>query len=220
MTSRAKENNVMKRLVSLAVTVAVGLLFALPNTVLAQDPVRPELLLSNATTFYYNGTDKVNNPGYGNPTNDFLEAIRYFNDYMAAMPEMSVADSVSYFLKIADSYLQISKYAASNGGSPMWDKVVEYFQWMIDRDPPEEGLAYNNFQAGWATVNLEGYPSAMPYFETYLELSPDDYDNFMWIGRIYLSLSNNMRACDLFLHVLEHDASYADDTGPVSGPRS
>ncbi len=80
MTSRAKENNVMKRLVSLAMMVVVGMTFALPDTVLAQDPeqdtVRPELLLNNATVFYYNGTDKVNNPGSGDPTTDYLEGIR------------------------------------------------------------------------------------------------------------------------------------------------
>ncbi len=219
MTSRAIENNVMKRLVGLAAVVAAGLLFALPNTVLAQDPeqetVRPELILSNATIYYNTATDKVNNQGSGDPTNDFLEAIRYFNDYMAAMPEMTVEDSVGYQFKIADSYDQISKYAAANGSEPMWDKVLEYFQWLIDNNPSDQDNAYNNFRAGWATVQLQGYAAAMPYFETYLELVPDDYLNFMWVGRIYLSLSNNMRACDLFLHVLEHDASYADSVGPV-----
>ncbi len=86
---------------------------------------------------------------------------------------------------------------------------------MIDRDPPGEEPSYNNFQAGWATVKLEGYPSAMPYFEKYLELRPEDLNNFMWIGRIYLSLSNNNRACDLFLHVMESDPEFADGVGPA-----
>ncbi|MFC1628721.1 tetratricopeptide repeat protein [Gemmatimonadota bacterium] len=217
-TGRLRDDNVMRRLVNLTMTVGVGLLLTLPNAVLAQDPEQngppPELLLSNATSYYNTGSFKVQT-NEGDPTNDFIEAIRYFNDFLTAVPEIAFDDSVSIYRKLADSYLQISMFAPTNGGTPQWEKTLEYFQWMLDRNPPDEEPSYNNFQAGWAKMQLEGYPSAMPYFETYLELRPEDLGNFMWVARIYLSLSNNNRACDLFLHVLENDPAFADGVGPT-----
>ena len=218
-TGRLRDDNVMRRLVCLTMTFGMVLILALPNTALGQDPEQngppPALLISNAQSYYDTGTFKVQSNEGDDPTNDYTEAIRYFNLYMTAVPEIAFEDSVSIYRKLADSYFQISKFADSSGGTPQWEKVLEYFQWMLDRNPPDEEPSYNNFQAGWATVKLEGYPNAMHYFETYLELRPEDLDNFMWIGRIYLSLLNNNRACDLFMHVMESDPAFADGVGPA-----
>ena len=214
-----REHNVMKRLVNLTVTVGMGLLFTLPNTVLAQDPDQngppPELWLSNALSYYGNAVYKVQSQSGDDPTEDFTQAISNFHEYMEKVPEMAFQDSVGIMNKIADSYLEMSRYAVSTGGTPQWEKTLEYFQWLVDRDPPDEELSYNNFQAGWAKTQLEGFGPSMSYYEKYLELRPDDLRNFMWIGRIYLSLLDNNRACDLFLHVLDNDPSFADATGPA-----
>ncbi|MFC1500761.1 tetratricopeptide repeat protein, partial [Candidatus Zixiibacteriota bacterium] len=211
-TGRLREDNVINRLVKLTMTVSVGLLFALPNTILAQDPDQngppPELLLSNAMNYYNTAVDKVQT-GTGDPTNDFNDAIRYFNTYMTAVPEMTFEDSVSIMIRMADSYFKLSTYASANGGELHWEETLEYFQWLIDRNPPEEDLSFNNFQAGWAKVQIEGgYGPAMPFFEAYLELRTEDLERYDWVARIYLSLSNNNRACDLFLFILENDPAY------------
>ncbi len=125
-TGRLRDDNVMRRKVNLSIMVGVGLLLALPNTILAQDPEQngppPALLISNATSYYDTGSYKVQ-INEGDPTNDFTEAIRYFNLYMTAVPEITFLDSVSIFRKLADSYLQISKYATATDGTPQWEKT-------------------------------------------------------------------------------------------------
>lgn len=193
--------------------VALVILLAVPSFALAQveeeqEGPPPEVYLSNATNYYITATDKVNT-GEGDPTNDFAEAIRYFNIYLEAVPETSFEDSVSIYVKLADCYYQTSRYATDHNGAPQWEKALEYYQWLIDRNPPEADLGWNNYQAGWCKKEVEGgYGPAMPYFEKYLELRPDDLQTYVWVAQIYLSLMNNSRALDLFLFVLDKDPAY------------
>ncbi len=196
-----------------ALLVALVMLLVAPSWALAQveevqEGPPPELYLSNATNYYITAKDKIST-GTGNPTNDFQEAIRYFYLYMEIVPETSFEDSVSIYSKLADSYYELSNWSANNGAVPEWEKALEFYQWLIDRNPPEEELDYNNFRAGWCKKEVEGgYGPAMPYFEKYLELRPDDLGNYFWVAQLYLSLANQSRALDLFLFVLDNDPAY------------
>jgi len=203
-----------KQVAGAAAGLAVLLLLAVPTLVLAQGEEEqegppPQLLLSNATTYYTTATDKVQT-GAGDPTTDFHEAIRYYHLYMDAVQEMAFEDSVSIYSKIADAHWKLSDYASRNGGETEWEQAYELYQWLIERDPPTQDLAYNYFQAGWARVQLEGYAPAMEYFETYLELRPDDLGNQIWVAQLYLSISNPSAALDHYLYVFERDPDYPE----------
>ncbi len=212
-TGRTEQVTKSKQVAGAAAGLAVLLLLAVPTLVLAQGEEQegppPQLLMSNATTYYTTATDKVQT-GDGNPINDYHEAIRYYHLYLDAVPDIAFEDSVSIYSKIADSYWKLSDYASRNNSEVEWTEALEYYQWLIDRDPPQEDQSYNYFQAGWAKVQLEGYAPAMEYFETYLELRPEDLEKQVWVAQIYLSITNPNKALDHFLYVFERNPDYPD----------
>jgi|GEM_PF-1482778 len=189
--------------------LVVGLLvlvLALPGTSLAQveeeelqqESLPPMLLLSNADNFYRIALDRVQTQS-GDPTTDFNEAISYFNRYLEADTAAAFQDSARVYVMIADSYYTLSEWAESNGGTPVWPDAIRYYEWLIEREPPGEDIAFDHFRVAYAKSRLEGWGAGTPHLEKYLELRPEDLERRIWVARIYLSLMDNNRALDHFL---------------------
>ena len=166
-----------------------------------QDP-HPMLMLSNADNFYRIAKDKVQTQT-GDPTTDFNEAISYFHKYLEADTSIALGDSASVYSMIADSYYTLSEWAESSGTTPVWEDALQYYEWLIEREPPREDLAYNHFRVAWIKSRLKGWNAGTPHLEKYVELRPEDLPNRVWTARIYLSIMNNDRALDHFLIYLE-----------------
>ena len=195
----------MKTRFSTVLPVFLALLLSIPAVAFAQaeeepqqESVDPRLLLSNADNFYRIAKDKIQTQS-GDPTIDFNEGISYFNRYLAADSSISFEDSVRVYSIIADSYYSLSQWSEANGVDPIWEDAIRYYEWLIERDPPGEDIAYDHFCAAYAKSRLSGWSAGTQHLEKYLELRPEDLDRRVWVGRIYLSLMDNNRALDHFL---------------------
>lgn len=162
----------------------------------------PLLLLSSATTLFNTAIDRVNTNS-GDPTNDFIAAISYFHKYLAADTSLALADSASVYSKIADSYYTMSTWAEANGGTPVWEDALHYYEWLIERETPQEDLPLYHFNVAYIKSRLEDWSAGTPHLEKYLELRPDDIERRVWVARIYLSIPDNNRALDHFLIYLD-----------------
>ncbi len=195
----------MKTRFSTALPAILVLLLSIPAAAFAQveeeqqeESVDPRLLLSNADNFYRIAKDKIQMQS-GNPTIDFNEGISYFFRYLTADPNISFEDSVRVYSKIADSYYSLSQWSEANGADPVWEDAIRYYEWLIERDPPGEDIAFDHFCIAWAKSRLNGWDAGTPHLEKYLELRPEDLERRIWVARIYLSLMDNNRALDHFL---------------------
>jgi len=195
----------MKTRFSTVLPAVLALLLSIPAAAFAQveeeqqqESVDPRLLMSNADNFYRIAKDKIQTQS-GDPTADFGESISYFNRYLTALPSASFEDSVQVFSRLADSYYSLSQWSEDNGVDPVWEDAIRYYEWLIEREPPGEDIAYDHFCVAWAKSRLEGWNAGTPHMERYLELRPEDLDKRIWVARIYLSLMDNNRALDHFL---------------------
>ncbi len=176
-------------------------LLAAPAGVLAQQEDQgppPELLLSNAQSAYVTAEDKRQT---GNdPTADYQQAIREYHRFLEAKPDISVQDSASVYLKIADSHWEMGNY---NADPAMFAESIPFYQWLIDRDPENQRRAYNLIRAGYAVWQTTGLDHAVPYYRDYIELQPDDLPQRKVLAQALMSQGKMAEALDHYLVYFE-----------------
>jgi tetratricopeptide (TPR) repeat protein len=184
--------------------------------VVEQSGPPPELLLSNANNLWITADDKKTNQG-GDPTNDFKESIHYFFLYLATIEELSreisFDDSVRVYSKLASAYRGIAEAGTIDYVKAAWDTSLTYYQWLIDRNPEREYLAGNYLWAGYATWQVHGLTPAIPYYEEYVELKPDDLPQREFLIRTFMSTGDLVKATDHALVYLEKNPASADIAG-------
>jgi len=188
--------------------LAVLILLAAPAGALAQQEDQgppPELLLSNAQSAWVTAEDKRQT---GNdPTADYKQAIREFHRYLEAKPEISVEDSASVYLKIADSYWEMGNY---NQDPEMFAESIPFYQWLIDKDPENQSRAYNLIRAGYAVWQTTGLDDAVPYYQEYIELQPDDLPQRKVLAQALMSQGKLAEAADHYLVYFEQSPHEQD----------
>jgi tetratricopeptide (TPR) repeat protein len=205
--------------------LAVAVLFAGNSGVLAQQVEEqaveqsgppPELLLSNANNLWITAEDKKTNQA-GDPTRDYQESIHYFFLYMSTLEELSrelsFDDSVRVYSKLASAYRGIAEVGTVDYVKAAWDTSLSYYQWLIDRNPEREYLAGNYLWAGYATWQVNGLTPAIPYYEKYVELEPDDLPQREFLIRTFMSTGDLAKATDHALVYMEKNPANADIVG-------
>ena len=179
-------------------TVAAMLAVLLPAPAAAQGPP-PELLLSSANNMYITAEDK-RQTGDGDPAGDYREAIRYFNLYLEAVPEITTADSASIMFYLADSHFHLQA----------WAEAAAYYEWLFDRDPEAFRTPDNIRIFGYILWQLKGEEDALPWYQEYVELVPNDLATRKLVAQTLWSQGQLAESLPHWMIILEETPEDAD----------
>jgi tetratricopeptide (TPR) repeat protein len=188
---------------------ALALLLVLSAAIGARAQEGPPVLLlrSNADLLFAQAKDMLLNGG--NATQNFKDAIGYYLQYLAADTSIALADTVSIYEKMAESYYHLSD----------WQNALTYYQWLIDRNPDQFYLAGNILFAGYSVWQMNGPENALPYYARYIELEPTDLPQRLVLAGMYLGVSDWEKATDQYLLALEADPANQDVVNALNNLR-